>query len=179
MTTLTVRASIRRSARTRATCAQGTFLAGADLFDANFFGLSPREAQVVDPQQRVFLECAWEALEQAGYATGSPDLSVGVRRIWYGYLSRPGDRQPGIHRGRWWLPADDRQRQGLSGDTRLVQVEPARAEYVGADGTFDITGVGRHGLPCTQSRGIATSPSLAVLFDLLPRSAPGISTKTG
>ncbi|MFN7984970.1 MAG: type I polyketide synthase, partial [Vicinamibacterales bacterium] len=56
----------------------GTFLAGADLFDANFFGLSPREAQVVDPQQRVFLECAWEALEQAGYATGSPDLSVGV-----------------------------------------------------------------------------------------------------
>jgi phthiocerol/phenolphthiocerol synthesis type-I polyketide synthase E len=42
-------------------------LAGADLFDAPLFGLSPREAEVMDPQQRVFLECAWAALEDAGY----------------------------------------------------------------------------------------------------------------
>ncbi|MGC1650185.1 MAG: type I polyketide synthase, partial [Candidatus Sulfotelmatobacter sp.] len=37
-----------------------------DLFDAFFFALSPREAESMDPQQRVFLECAWEALEDAG-----------------------------------------------------------------------------------------------------------------
>jgi polyketide synthase PksJ len=42
-------------------------LAGADLFDAPLFGLNPREAEVMDPQQRVFLECAWAALEDAGY----------------------------------------------------------------------------------------------------------------
>src|SRR5208283_1315134 len=41
-------------------------LADADLFDAGFFGYSPREAEMLDPQHRVFLECAWEALESAG-----------------------------------------------------------------------------------------------------------------
>lgn len=41
-------------------------LDGADRFDAGFFGYSPREAQILDPQHRLFLECAWEALESAG-----------------------------------------------------------------------------------------------------------------
>jgi acyl transferase domain-containing protein len=57
---------------------KGTTLEGAELFDAKFFGLSPREAQIIDPQQRVFLECAWEALEHAGYAAGTIDKTVGV-----------------------------------------------------------------------------------------------------
>ena len=40
--------------------------------------LSPREAQIIDPQHRVFLECAWEALEHAGYAAEPPGTTVGV-----------------------------------------------------------------------------------------------------
>ncbi|WCM87224.1 type I polyketide synthase [Acidovorax sp. NCPPB 3576] len=39
---------------------------GADQFDAGLFGYTPREAEQLDPQQRVFLECAWTALEHAG-----------------------------------------------------------------------------------------------------------------
>src|SRR3546814_3459169 len=38
-----------------------------DLFDARFFGYLPREAEMMDPQHRVFLEICWEALEHAGY----------------------------------------------------------------------------------------------------------------
>ena len=45
----------------------GAPLDGIELFDAEFFGYSPREAETIDPQQRLFLECAWEALERAGH----------------------------------------------------------------------------------------------------------------
>ncbi len=44
----------------------GTRLEDAETFDAKFFGLTRREAEIMDPQQRVFLECAYEAMEHAG-----------------------------------------------------------------------------------------------------------------
>jgi len=51
---------------------------GADLFDADFFGMYPREAQLIDPQHRLFLECAWEALESAGHAPETYPGLIGV-----------------------------------------------------------------------------------------------------
>lgn len=53
-------------------------LENADLFDAEFFGYNPREAAVMDPQHRIFLECAWEALEDAGYCSDNYDGSIGI-----------------------------------------------------------------------------------------------------
>ncbi|HTD55320.1 MAG TPA: type I polyketide synthase [Silvibacterium sp.] len=55
---------------------RGNTIDDADCMDADFFGLSRREAEITDPQHRVFLECAWEALEHAGY-TGDGER-VGV-----------------------------------------------------------------------------------------------------
>ncbi|GGM54557.1 hypothetical protein GCM10012275_27110 [Longimycelium tulufanense] len=49
-----------------------------DRFDAAFFGYSPREAALLDPQQRVFLECSWSALEDSGYEPGAYQGAVGV-----------------------------------------------------------------------------------------------------
>lgn len=46
----------------------GAYLDDVSGFDADFFGIAPREAMSMDPQQRVALEVAWEALENAGYA---------------------------------------------------------------------------------------------------------------
>ena len=49
-----------------------------DMFDATFFGIYPKEAELMDPQHRVFLECSWEALEDAGYDPHAFPGMIGV-----------------------------------------------------------------------------------------------------
>lgn len=53
-------------------------LDGIELFDARFFGYGPREAELLDPQHRLFLETAWHTLEHAGYGQRGPKDRVGV-----------------------------------------------------------------------------------------------------
>ena len=50
----------------------GSILRDIDLFDAAFFGYSPNEASLLDPQHRIFLECAWHTLEN----DGSSELTI-------------------------------------------------------------------------------------------------------
>src|SRR4051812_38924358 len=58
----------------------GRFSEDLDRFDAGFFGINHREAELLDPQQRVFLETCWEALEDAGY---DPD-TIGLTAVFAG-----------------------------------------------------------------------------------------------
>ncbi|NJM17636.1 MAG: acyltransferase domain-containing protein [Richelia sp. SM1_7_0] len=53
-------------------------LENIDLFDAGFFDINPKEAELTDPQHRLFLECAWEALENAGYDSTKCESRIGV-----------------------------------------------------------------------------------------------------
>ncbi|WP_201027345.1 type I polyketide synthase [Serratia rubidaea] len=56
----------------------GFCLKDISQFDAGFFQLTPREAQILDPQQRLFLECCWHALEHAGHVPDRYDGRIGV-----------------------------------------------------------------------------------------------------
>ncbi|HEU5382936.1 MAG TPA: SDR family NAD(P)-dependent oxidoreductase [Ktedonobacteraceae bacterium] len=56
----------------------GTLIEGLDLFDAAFFGYTRREAEIMDPQHRLFLECAWQALEDAACVPETYPGLIGV-----------------------------------------------------------------------------------------------------
>ncbi|GAB3217977.1 type I polyketide synthase [Mycolicibacterium hippocampi] len=81
----------RNAAVLRGTTPWGTFLDDLPGFDAEFFGVSPREAELMDPQQRLALEVSWEALEHAGIpprslAGSDTAVLMGVNSDDYGKL---------------------------------------------------------------------------------------------
>jgi hypothetical protein len=117
----------------------GAMMDDVPMFDAAFFGYSPREAEILDPQQRHFLECSWEALENAGYDSERFDGLIGVFAgvsINNYFLQKP-------HRATRPDPDDgnfsdrDLERQRLHGYTRRLQVELERSEHERANGVLD------------------------------------------
>jgi phthiocerol/phenolphthiocerol synthesis type-I polyketide synthase E len=108
-------------------------LAEADRFDAAFFRFTPREAEVTDPQQRLFLEVAWEALEHAGYDAARVPGRVGVyagssmSSYYLNLLSRPdvaaaaGDLALRMGNDKDFLATRAAFKMGLEGPAVVVQ----------------------------------------------------------
>ena len=108
-------------------------LSDAFAFDAAFFRVSQNEARVMDPQQRVFLECAWSALEDAGY---DPSRCAGAIGVFAGsgvnghharilahpeLLSAVGDEVALLANNRDFLCAGVSYRLGLRGPSLVIQ----------------------------------------------------------
>ncbi|OJH33933.1 type I polyketide synthase [Cystobacter ferrugineus] len=113
---------------------RAALLDGVDRFDAGFFGFSPREAEILDPQHRLFLECAHEALERAGHGSERTRARVGVftSASTHGYylthlfgnarLRRVmGDFQLAIANDKDFLPTRVSYKLGLKGPSVAVQ----------------------------------------------------------
>ena len=100
-------------------------LDGIELFDAGFFGFSVRDAAILDPQHRQFLEVAWEALEDAGHVPERFAGSIGMfggcgmnAYFMFNLLTNPAlVKSVGL-----FLAAAHRERQGLPDHARLVPV---------------------------------------------------------
>ncbi|MEX2631038.1 MAG: amino acid adenylation domain-containing protein [Tistlia sp.] len=80
----------------------GGFAPDIDKFDPLFFGLSPREAALMDPQHRLFIQCVWKLFESAGYAPGSLSgrkvgLFIGINLQDYAHLIDRAGAMEALH----------------------------------------------------------------------------------
>ncbi len=119
----------------------GAPLEDVALFDAGFFGFSPREAAIMDPQHRHFLEVAWEALEDAGHV---PESFAGRIGVFGGsgmnaYMPYHLFTNPKLMASIGPVPGPPhRQRQGLPDHARVVSVRPARSVGQYSDRLLDV-----------------------------------------
>ena len=95
-------------------------LSGIELFDANFFGFNPVDASITDPQHRLFLECAWEALEHASIAPAKLDSTIisvfaGMSDSTYG--------QENLSKNSWFCNEHDRFQQRIAVSTSMLSTQ--------------------------------------------------------
>ena len=149
-----------------------------EWFDAAFFGYPAKEAAIMDPQHRLFLECAWEALEDAGYARGTspaPSACIAGRGA-NSYLARIRSPVGKSRRGRARHVFSATRR--LSDHARVVQAESDGPEPEHSDGVLHVAGGGTPGLPEPAGAASATWRSRAASSISVPER-PGYFYQDG
>ena len=165
----------------------GGLLSDADLFDAEFFGFSPREAQVTDPQHRLLLECAWDTLENAGYDSEryAGDIGVFAGAGLNTYLLNNLYPSPEFLRSVSGLQVMLGSDKDYLREPRLLQAQPARSERHRADGVFHFAGGCPPRMPGADAAASATWRWQAESRLAVPQTAGylyqegGISSRTG
>ncbi|MGG4399316.1 beta-ketoacyl synthase N-terminal-like domain-containing protein [Paenibacillus amylolyticus] len=100
---------------------QSAYMEQVDLFDPSVFNISPREAELMDPAQRMFLESAWTALEDAGYGGGC--IKGSPTGVFLGYTSPPDSY-------RSLLKGSDANTYGISVSGNVDAIIASRISYI-------------------------------------------------
>ncbi|GAA0440374.1 hypothetical protein Acor_12820 [Acrocarpospora corrugata] len=176
----------------------GAVIDGVELFDAGFFGFSPKEAQILDPQHRLFLEHSWEALEDAGCDPTRFDGAIGVfgGSAWSSYLQNNlvpsetgalmGELAVGLANDKDSLTTRVSHTLGLSGpsysvqsycSTSLVAICAAASSLAGFESDLALAGGVAVGVPhrvgyLYQQGGIAPPDAECRAFDAAGLGAP-------
>ena len=99
---------------------KGSYLNRLDEFDCRFFNISPREASLMDPNQRLFLECAFSAIADAGY--GGDKLKGSRTGIYYGYVSDMAYQR--------FIADMEPSSLGMSIPGNMASIIPGRVSYI-------------------------------------------------
>ena len=99
----------------------GAYLRNIDSFDCNFFGISPNEARVMDPNQRLFLQCAYHVLEDAGQLNSSEKSKTGI------YVGYTGEMRDSYIK---YISEVNKANIELSVPANLSSVIPARVSFL-------------------------------------------------
>ncbi|MBI5720133.1 MAG: amino acid adenylation domain-containing protein [Burkholderiales bacterium] len=147
-----------------------------DLFDAGFFGINPREAELMDPQQRVFLELAWECLERTGQVPEKTPAPIGV---WCGMynatyfqrhvlahpdkIARVGEFQVMLANEKDYIATRTAHRLGLTGPAVSVHTA-CSTSLVAIAMAFDALRAGHCGLALAGGSSITCPPMSGYLY---------------
>ena len=104
---------------------KGSYLERLDEFDCRFFNISPREASLMDPNQRMFLETAWSAIEDAGY--GGEKLKGSRTGVYFGFVTDMAYQR--------FISEVEPSSIGMSIPGNMASVIPGRVSYI-----FDLKG---------------------------------------
>jgi acyl transferase domain-containing protein len=124
----------------------GAALPNIEQFDASFFGYSAFDAEMMDPQHRIFLECAWEALESAGYNPETYPRLIGVyagsgmNTYFHAVIKGSAINNDGAFKVGYTAPSVEGQTQVISSALARANIDPSTITYVEAHGTG--TGMG-------------------------------------